>query len=118
MNPVVWFEIAVEDLERAKRFYNGMFGWTFERLEGHEPAYWTIRTEKGPAGGLVLQDEWRQPSGGVVLYVEVADLQRLAERALDLGGGLVQGSKRITPEAGSFALIHDPEGNLLGLWCA
>lgn len=33
MSRLIHFEIHVDDMERAKKFYGEVFGWTFERLE-------------------------------------------------------------------------------------
>ena len=42
-NPVGWFEIYVQDLDRAKSFYEKTFGVTLERLESPEVhCQWSI----------------------------------------------------------------------------
>ena len=36
-NPVGWFEIYVQDMARARAFYEAMLGLRLERLPGPEP---------------------------------------------------------------------------------
>ena len=117
---VIWFEIWVSDLERAKAFYTGLFGWRYEALAGYDAErYWQIVA--GPAdvvnGALVHDPNRGEPAGRTsVLYVHVADLDTAVERAVALGGSLVQGRTRITDTAGTFAIVADPERNQVGLW--
>jgi len=117
---VIWFESWVADLARAKAFYGDLFGWRFEALTGYDAErYWQILA--GPAGvasGALVHDPDRgRPTGRTsVLYVHVADLDAAVDRAVALGGTLVQGRTKITETAGTFAIVADPEGNQVGLW--
>jgi uncharacterized protein len=117
---VIWFEIWVSDLDRAKAFYSGLFGWRFEALAGYDAErYWQIVA--GPQdsvnGALVHDPDRGEPSGRTsLLYVHVADLDSAVGRAVELGGSLVQARTMITDTAGSFAIVADPEHNQVGLW--
>lgn len=116
---VVWFEIYVTDLERAKAFYAELFGWEFLPLTDYDPNYWTIDTGAESVGGALVQRSALSQSGqGVVLYIEVDNLQESLDQAARLGATLAQPPTRITSDAGSFALIQDLDQNLLGLWTA
>jgi predicted enzyme related to lactoylglutathione lyase len=52
MNAPSYFEIQVDDLQRAIAFYKSVFGWTFARAEGMPIEYWRIEME-GSRGGLL-----------------------------------------------------------------
>ena len=117
---VIWFEIWVSDLERAKVFYTGMFGWKYEPLAEYDAeSYWQILAGDAAAvnGALVGGPDRDRPAGrGTVLYIHVDDLEESLDRARMMGGSLVQGRTKITDTAGSFAIVADPDGNHLGLW--
>ena len=118
--PVVWFEIRVSDLDRTMSFYGELLGWEFEPLTDYDPEYITIDTGVGSVGGAIVRspDPRRSTSPSVILYVEVRDLDSTVERAVSLGATVHRSRTEITKTAGSFVLIHDPEGNTLGLWSA
>lgn len=65
-NPVGWFEIYVQDMRRAKAFYESVFGTQFTKLEnpGLEPGMelWAFpmqQTGYGATGALVKMPEFR-----------------------------------------------------------
>jgi predicted enzyme related to lactoylglutathione lyase len=112
--PVMWFEIRVRDVQGAMAFYRGLCGWQFSRLAGYAEPYWLIDGSGAAVQGALMAGD---PSGdGTRLYVEVTDLQQAIELATRLGGREASPPRRITPTAGTFAVITDPEGNHLGLW--
>jgi uncharacterized protein len=41
-NPIVWFEIYVQDMDRAKRFYESVFEVKLEKLESPEIDMWAF----------------------------------------------------------------------------
>ena len=49
----VWFDLLTNDAAAAEKYYGGLFGWTFEPLEGHENPYKMIREKGQPIGGIV-----------------------------------------------------------------
>lgn len=117
---VIWFEIYVADLERARTFYGRLFGWKFEALTEYDPEYWTIRAGKDSIGALVrrpsAQSDNRVPPLGSVVYVEVESVDQMLSRAVELGGTVERKRTLISSTAGAFGLIRDPDGNTIGLW--
>jgi uncharacterized protein len=121
-NPVGWFEIYVQDMPRAKAFYEGVFQGTLEALTN--PAVesypgmemWVFpmsMTEFGAAGALVKMPGC--PSGGSTLvYFSCRDCAVEAQRAIDFGGAIFQ-AKMSIGEHGFIALVEDTEGNRIGL---
>ena len=114
---LVWFDIPVTDLERASRFYTSLFHWTFTPFEAYDPNYWIIHGDEGEIGALVLDPSATEKSGGTVLFMEVADLDESLSHAQSLGAALERSRTRITSGAGAFAIVRDPDGNPVGLWC-
>ena len=114
---VVWFELWVPDVERAKRWYADLFGWRFSAMTQYAPDYWQIDGVSGVGGALVSGDA---PSGGArsgaLVYLEVHDLEGVIERVIAVGGVLECGRTLIGPGAGWFGIVRDPDGVRLGLW--
>jgi uncharacterized protein len=109
--PVVHFEIASPNLERASDFYRDLFDWQVgdEEIDG----YRLVRTgERSIGGGLLRAPEGIFPY--VTIYVAVDDLQATLLRAEDLGGKMVVEPMPI-PDVGSFAMFQDPDGVMIGI---
>lgn len=119
-NPVGWFEIYVQDMERARNFYESVFQVKLERLnspEGMTIELWSfpmIKDQMGATGALVKMENG--PSGGncVLVYFICADCAVEAARATSSGGEIVR-EKMSIGEYGFIALIRDTEGNMIGL---
>jgi predicted enzyme related to lactoylglutathione lyase len=116
-NPVGWFEIYVQDMPRAKAFYERVFDTTLQKLPGPEVDMWTFpmsSEETGAPGSLIKMDG--MPSGGnsVLVYFSCADCA-VEEGRVEAAGGQVHRPKMSIGKHGFISLIHDTEGNLIGL---
>ena len=121
MDKVVHFEIPVEELERAQKFYKSVFGWKIESLPGIE--YNMIVTtpvdEKGMPkehgainGGMMKR---QRPVTSPVITIGVEDIEGTIQNIKKMGGEIVRGKMQIG-EFGYAAYFKDPEGNIIGLW--
>lgn len=120
-NPVIWFEIYVDDMPRARAFYERTLGLTLESLkcpdslDGLEMWAFPMQMDRVGAGGaLVRMDGVRPGGGGTLVYFGCEDCAVEAQRAVDAGGRLFR-PKMAIGEYGHIALVHDTEGNLVGL---
>ena len=118
-NPVGWFEIYVQDLPRAKAFYEGVFKVTLQKLptgDAGEMWAWPMDPEakSGAPGSLVKMEG--VPSGGMgtLVYFNCDDVAVEAKRAVELGGKPFK-DKFSIGDYGFIALLHDTEGNMIGL---
>lgn len=118
-NPVAWFEIYVQDMTRARSFYEAVLGVTLGKLEGSgSPAeLWAFPMQEnryGAPGALVRMPGF--PSGGnsVLVYFSCADCAVEAARAAKAGGRIEREKFAIGPY-GFVALVVDTEGNIFGL---
>jgi predicted enzyme related to lactoylglutathione lyase len=116
-NPVGWFEIYVQDMNRAKAFYTATLGAQFSKLEspGIEMfAFPMMREGTGASGALVHMPGF--PSGGnsVLVYFACDDCAQEAAKAVK-AGGKIQKEKMSIGEYGFIALVYDTEGNMVGL---
>ena len=116
MPTIVHFEVPADDVERAGKFYGGLFGWTVEKAPG-DFDYWFIRTtdaegEPGVGGGLMARQHPQQP---ITNYVGVESVDETAAKVQELGGGVLM-EKMPVPGMGWFAVCQDTEGNCFGVW--
>lgn len=120
-NPVGWFEIYVQDLDRAKAFYEAVFKVALNRLDsptpmpGLEMLAFPMNMEGSGASGAIVKMEGC-PSGGMgtLVYFSCEDCANEASR-VDAAGGSVCKPKMSIGEYGFIALVMDTEGNLIGL---
>jgi uncharacterized protein len=116
-NPVGWFEIYVQDMNRAKAFYEAVFETQLTKLDNPEIELWGFPMEMdrmGSAGALVKIPG--VPSGGnsVLVYFSCEDCGVEAARVA-LNGGSIHKDKFSIGQYGFIALAVDTEGNMFGL---
>jgi len=117
INPVIWFEIYVQDMARAKAFYEGVLQVKLERLNNPAIEMWSFpmaMDKVGAGGALVKMDGVPSGGSGTIVYFSCADCAVEAARAV-AHGGLVQRGKMPIGEYGFIALVVDTEGTMIGL---
>jgi predicted enzyme related to lactoylglutathione lyase len=118
-NPVGWFEIYVQDMARAKRFYETVFKVALEKLATPAPGLdmWSfpMSMERYGAPGALVKMEG-VPSGGnsVLVYFSCEDCAVEAGRIAE-AGGRIEKAKFSIGQYGFIALGFDTEGNMIGL---
>jgi uncharacterized protein len=118
-NPVTWFEIYVQDLDRAKDFYESVFQIQLENLNSPEPdaEMWSFPMnmgDTGASGSLVKMAG--VPSGGcsTLIYFSCDDCAVEEGRVKEFGGR-IQKAKTSINQYGFISLVFDTEGNMFGL---
>ena len=116
-NPVGWFEIYVQDIDRAKKFYESVFQVKLERLNSPDLEMWAFpmaMDRTGASGSLVKMSG--VPSGGnsTLVYFSCGDCA-VEEARVAESGGRIQRSKMSIGEYGFISLAFDTEGNMFGL---
>ena len=123
MSRVVHFEIQVDDLERAKRFYAEVFGWTYEDYGAMTGTpYWGITTGPGDQPGInggILQRPVPAPgpeqgTNAYVCTVQVDDYDATERRILDAGGQVALPKATLAGMAWQGYYL-DTEGNTFGI---
>lgn len=112
---ICWFEVPADDLNRAQKFYKGMFGWTFNKLSAAINDYWHIDTggpDASPDGGMMPRMHPQQP---ITNYISVPSVVNSAAKVEKLGGTICK-PKTAVPGMGYFAICLDTEGNTFALW--
>jgi predicted enzyme related to lactoylglutathione lyase len=119
----VHFEVHAADPERAKAFYEGLFGWEITRWG--EQAYWLIKTGEGPGidGGIFPRMGPAPEPGAMtpvvawVCTIDVPDVDAFVAKALSLGGDVAV-PKMAVHGVGWLAYCKDSEGNIFGMMTA
>ncbi|KRB08586.1 VOC family protein [Lysobacter sp. Root690] len=120
VKPVGWFEIYVNDIERARAFYEGVFALMLEKLEGPDADWqmWAfpgaMDQSNGASGALVHMPGAPVGGSGTIVYFMSADCAVEAGRAV-AHGGTVDKDKFSLGEYGFAALLTDTEGNTIGV---
>lgn len=113
MPRISWFDIPVDDPERAQKFYKEVFDWKFEKWDGPMD-YWMAKTgteEPGIDGGLSK----RMPGQmGMTNTVSVSSVDEFLKKVTEKGGQLIV-PKMAIPKIGWFAQCMDTEGNVFGI---
>lgn len=92
INPIMWCEIYVDDLNRAIKFYRDLLGVKIEKMPANyddeiELAFFEAQFGlAGAMGSLVKHPAIKPGAGGSVIYFETEDCGKAAERAVSLGG--------------------------------
>ena len=118
-NPVGWFEIYVQDMERAKTFYESVLQVRLESLNSPAVQMWAFPGEHaalGGAGGSLVQMGRRGASGGnsILVYFSCEDCA-VEEGRVEAAGGRVHRQKMSIGEYALISLVVDTEGNMFGL---
>ncbi len=119
-NPIGWFEIYVDDMARAKQFYESVLQVNLELLEdptdGNIQMYsFPCEMDKyGATGALVKMDVCPAGGNSTVVYFSCEDCS-IEEARVNGAGGKVERSKMSIGEYGFISLVLDTEGNMIGL---
>jgi predicted enzyme related to lactoylglutathione lyase len=117
-NAINWFEIPVSNLQNAIAFYAKVTGQKVELLDHPTIPHAIFGSGPGVSGALIVDPSRTPGATGVVIYLDVRDgVQAAVDRAREAGGKIVQPLTDLG-EHGTFALIHDRDGNLIGLHTA
>lgn len=114
-----WVDLASPDLEVAKTYYGGLFGWTAHTCPDPEAGAYTIFTlgngmeGNEVAGALPIMNEGQPPAW--TTYVSVADVDGLVKRVQEAGGQVLTGPADVM-EQGRSAMFLDDQGAYLGAW--
>jgi uncharacterized protein len=117
INQVNWFEIAVSDMPRAKKFYEAVFSTTLTDLEmmGQDMAMFPgDPTGVNANGTLVKADDYTPSTTGTKIYFTCKDVNHEADLVAKNGGQIVV-PKMSLGDFGYMALFIDTEGNMIGL---
>lgn len=113
---LIWHDLVTEDLDAARHFYGGLFGWTFEESTGlRGEDYLLARDGNTYVAGLVSIE---RPDDATRLsrwlpYVSVADVDAAVADSVEAGAEVAASARDVG--LGRVAAIVDPQGAVIGL---
>ena len=118
-NPVGWFEIYVQDMGRAKKFYETVFATKLQQLGTPVPgvelcAFPMVQDRYGAPGALVKMDGFDSNGTSTIAYFSSDDCA-VEEGRVVAAGGRIDKPKMAIGEYGFISLVIDTEGNMIGL---
>jgi len=125
VDKVIFFEIPVDNADRARKFYSSAFGWKMNEIpQMHYTQIGTVEadrmgvrgTPKEPGainGGMVERQQGLVETP--VIYIKVQSIDEAAA-TIEKNGGKVMKPKSPVGNFGYAAYFKDTEGNTIGLW--
>jgi len=108
---VIFLELVTPDMAAAKRFYSGLFGWTFNDAQTGGMEYSQASLSGQPVAGLIQRKvengEHRQPAW--LSFIAVRDVDATSKEALAHGAKLMYAPHNL-PDRGREAVFADPQG--------
>lgn len=117
---VGWFEIPVQDMDRAIAFYQNVFDCTLEKqVMGDFQMAWfpSDPSKAGASGSLVFHKDFYQTSAkaGALIYFSSEDCDLELKRAKESGGEVQIPKRMIAPDIGFMGVFLDSEGNRIAV---
>ena len=116
MTTIVHFDISADDVQRARKFYEKLFGWKIYKYPHSPEGHYFIETikpngEQGLSGGISKR---KQPNHKITNYIEVDSIDDSLLQVKRLGGKITDPKTEI-PAVGIIAGCEDTEGNMFFL---
>ncbi len=118
-NAINWFEIPVDDFDRAKMFYDRIFDYDMPVMDMGPVRMGMLpfdQAQRGVGGAIVKSEDFLPARQGTLVYLNGGDdLTTILMRVDDAGGKVLLEKTQISPEIGYYATFLDVEGNKVAL---
>jgi len=109
-NTLCWNELATKSAVDSKAFYHNLFNWECVDSSMEGMAYTEfVAADKSQGGMLEMTEEWGDTPPHWMTYFQVADCDKAASKAQELGAVICVPPTDI-PDVGRFCVINDPQG--------
>lgn len=125
MDKVQHFEIPADNVARARKFYETVFGWNTAEFPMPGMQYVGLHTgpvdeknmckEAGFINGGMFERNPKFPAHGPVVAITVDDIEASLTK-LKAAGGAILTEKMQIADMGLYAYARDTEGNTIGVW--
>ncbi|WP_319201559.1 VOC family protein [uncultured Ilyobacter sp.] len=116
MASITHFQIPAEDIQRAKKFYQDLFGWKIEKVPGDLQYYFIETTDAdgtmGVGGGIKQRETLDEQ---ITNFIGVSSIDEYVPKIIALGGKILQPKSPVVGW-GYFIICCDTENNIFGLW--
>jgi hypothetical protein len=112
-----YFEIPVNDLERAIKFYSFVFGCDFSKdvVHGNEMAFFPFENGSGITGALAKGETYKPTISGTLIYLATSNIDETLGKIVGRGGEILFPKSEV-PKYGWVAEFKDCEGNRVALF--
>lgn len=113
---VCWADLNTRDLEKAKQFYSGLFGWQLAASEHDSSGYLHIKNGDQFIGGVPpahFQNPHIPPHW--LIYFQVAGCAASTQKAMQLGAQAILSNQKIE-NVGTMSVLKDPQGAVFALF--
>lgn len=113
------FQIPVENFERALHFYSTLMDYPLEVMEFQGVKLGVFRSDPktGVGGTIIFGGEQKPSKKGTIIFLQCGEnLSSNLSRMEKTGGSIHIGKTELGPGWGFYAIIHDTEGNRVGLY--
>ncbi|GIF19913.1 putative enzyme related to lactoylglutathione lyase [Actinoplanes tereljensis] len=111
-----WVDLGTADLEDAKRFYSGLFGWTADVAGEEFGGYTTFMLNGRPVAGAGPLYGEGQPTAWST-YIATTNADAIADRVAVAGGKVLVAPFDVLDQ-GRMAAFLDPSGAPFSVWQA
>ncbi len=116
---VIWFEIPVTDMSRARAFYENVFDIEIDlqKMDGLEMGWFPNKNQIGMATGTLIRagEHYKPCNDWVLVYFSCEDVANEINRVEVAGGKVISDKKQISENHGFMAIFIDSEGNKIAL---
>jgi predicted enzyme related to lactoylglutathione lyase len=116
-NTIVWVDIPVTDMDRARKFYATVLEAEIPLMDGANGDVALLPMEQGSVSGDLVRGENQRPgAGGVTVYLDSkGDPEGMIERAVAAGGAMLMPVASMGDMVGFIGFFQDSEGNRIGV---
>ena len=116
-NTIVWADIPVTDMDRARAFYAAVLQAEIPLMDGAGGDVALLPMKPGDAGAdLVRSDQASPGAGGATIYLNSnGDPEGMMERAVAAGGEVIRPVQDMGDMVGFIGFFRDSEGNRIGV---
>ena len=116
-NTIVWADIPVTDMDRARAFYAAVLEAEIPLMDGANGDVALLPMEQGTVSGDLARGENQKPGlGGCTIYLNSkGDPEGMIERAVAAGGAVLMPVTSMGDMVGFIGFFEDSEGNRIGV---
>jgi|SRR6185437_13499070 len=125
-----WIELATKNVDAAKKFYGGLFGWTFDDMPAGPDMIYSMAKLDGQVLGAMYQMS-ASPAGDMATsgpahpampshwasYITVDDVDARTKKVAAAGGKVLKDAFDVM-DVGRMSVVQDPGGATFCLWTA
>ncbi|MGV9253433.1 VOC family protein [Streptomyces sp. NPDC003697] len=109
-----WLDVGTSDIDGARSFYEGLFGWQFQSAGPEAGGYGFFQLDgRAVAGGMQITEEQGPPAWTV--YFQSTDARATAKAAEEARGRVLMQPADVMGQ-GHMAMLADQAGVPFGIW--